>query len=175
MPRGRRSPQVEVYAPLDIGWRKNLFTNVMAASLASNVDTVKTANFPNGLENLHDLHKLRLVGYLRGRDLLDEMARSSLTLIATLAECQPMTQLESFAAGTPALTGPLELVEFDKDPLIKLCTTYHLDNPALLAKDIEKIVDAVRGDPEAIEQMIAAHLEHRHEIATQNYAEFLEI
>ncbi|HEX7857783.1 MAG TPA: glycosyltransferase [Sphingobium sp.] len=175
MPRGRRSPQVEVYAPLDIGWRKNLFTNVMAASLASNVDTVKTANFPNGLENLHDLHKLRLVGYLRGRDLLDEMARSSLTLIATLAECQPMTQLESFAAGTPALTGPLELAEFAKDPLVELCTTYHLDNPALLAKDIENVVDAVRRDPQAMEQMIVAHLEHRHAIATQNYADFLEL
>lgn len=175
MPKGRRSPKVEVYAPLDLGWRKNLFTNIVAASLANNVDTVKTANFPNGLENIHDLHKLRLVGYLRGRDLLDEMARSSLTLIATLAECQPMTQLESFAVGTPALTGPLGLEEFAEDPLIKLCTTYHLDNPALLAKDIERVVDALQSDPEGMEQMIAGHLDRRHTIATQNYADFLEL
>ena len=175
IPKERRSPRVEVYAPLDIGWRKNLFTNIMAASLASNVDIVKTANFPNGLENIYDLHKLRLVGYLRGRDLLDEMARSSLTLIATLAECQPMTQLESFAVGTPALTGPLAVEEFVDDPLIELCTTYNLDNPALLAKDIEKIVHELRSDPRGMEQMIAGHLKRRHAIATQNYATFLDL
>lgn len=175
MPKGRRSPRVEVYAPLDVGWRKNLFTNIIAASLASSVDTVKTANFPNGLENIYDLNKLRLVGYLRGRDLLDEMARSSLTLIATLAECQPMTQLESFAVGTPALTGPLAVQEFVGDPLIELCTTYHLDNPALLAKDIEKIINVLRSDPTGMEQMLAEHLERRHAIATQNYATFLDL
>ncbi|WP_298199276.1 glycosyltransferase [Novosphingobium sp.] len=175
MPQGRRSSRVEVYAPLDVGWRKNLFTNIIAASLARNVDMVKTANFPNGLENIHDLHKLRLVGYLRGQDLLDEMARSSVTLIATLAECQPMTQLESFAAGTPALTGPLEVEEFTGDPLISLCTTHHLDNPALLAKDIERIVDVLQSDPSAMTQMITEHLASRHRAATQSYAEFLEL
>ena len=175
MPQGRRASRVEVYAPLDVGWRKNMFTNIIAASLAHNVDVVKTANFPNGLENVHHLHKLRLTGYRRGRDLLDEMARSSLTLVATLAECQPMTQLESFAVGTPALTGPLEIEEFAGDPLIGLCTTVHLDNPALLAKDIEKIIDVLQSDPEGMEQMIATHLNSRHAIATRNYAEFLEL
>lgn len=175
MPHGRRSARREVYAPLDTGWRKNLFTNVMAASLADNVDVVKTANFPSGLEDIFDLHKLRLVGYLRGRDLLDEMARSSLTLIATLAECQPMTQLESFAVGTPALTGPLDIEELAQDPLIALCTTHHLDNPTLLARDIARIVEAVHGDSDGMAQMIEAHLERRHAIATRNYADFLEL
>jgi len=175
IPYNRRSDNVEVYAPLDVGWRKNLFTNIMAASLAKNVDIVKTANFPNGLEDIHDIRKLRLVGYLRGRDLLDEMARSSLTLIATLAECQPMTQLESFAVGTPAMTGPLGLAEFADDPLTDLCTTHVLDNPALLARDIEKVVGVLRSDPIGVEQMIVAHLARRHKIATQNYADFLEL
>lgn len=175
MVKGLRSPRVEVYAPLDVGWRKNLFTNIIASSLARNVDVVKTANFPNGLEDVHDLSKLRLVGYLRGRDLFDEMARSSLTLIATLAECQPMTQLESFAVGTPALTGPLEVQEFADDPLMQLCTTTRLDNPALLARDIERIVDTLKSDPDGMLEMIDAHLVRRHAVATQNYAEFLEL
>lgn len=175
MVKGQRSSRTEAYAPLDVGWRKNLFTNIIGASLASNVEIVKTANFPNGLENIHDLSKLRLVGYLRGRDLLDEMARSSLTLIATLAECQPMTQLESFAVGTPALTGPLEVEEFADDPLIKLCTTTRLDNPALLARDIENIVSVLQADPEAMYGMISEHLVRRHARATQNYADFLEL
>jgi glycosyltransferase involved in cell wall biosynthesis len=175
MARGQRSSRTEVYAPLDVGWRKNLFTNLIAASIASNVDVVKTANFPNGLESVHDLGKLRLVGYLRGRDLFDEMARSSLTLIATLAECQPMTQLESFAVGTPALTGPLEVAEFVGDPLVELCTTSRLDNPGLLARDIERIVNVLKADPNAMYDMIGEHLARRHALASRNYAEFLEL
>jgi len=175
MVRGQRSSRTEVYAPLDVGWRKNLFTNIIAASIASNVDVVKTANFPNGLESVHDLGKLRLVGYLRGRDLFDEMARSSVTLIATLAECQPMTQLESFAVGTPALTGPLEVEEFAGDPLVELCTTGRLDNPGLLARDIERIVDVLKAGPNAMYDMIGEHLARRHALASRNYAEFLEL
>lgn len=173
LPKGRRSSRTEVYAPLDIGWRKNLYTNIMAASLAQNVEIVKTANFPSGLEDIQDIGKLRLVGYLRGKDLLDEMARSSLTLVATLAECQPMTQLESFAVGTPALTGPLQLSQFADDPLIKLCTTCNLDNPALLARDIENIVEVLKRDPTGMEQMILSHLDLRHRAATLSYAEFM--
>ena len=61
------------------------------------------------------------------------------------------------------------------DPLIELCTTYHLDNPALLAKDIEKIINVLRSDPTGMEQMLAEHLERRHAIATQNYATFLDL
>jgi glycosyltransferase involved in cell wall biosynthesis len=172
---GRRAEKTEVYSPLAVGFLKNLYSNIIAASLAQNVDIVKTAHFPNGLEDIFDLKKVRLVGYLRGRELLDEMARSTLTLAATLAECQPMTQLESFAVGTPSLTRPLEVAEFADDELMKLCTTYHLDNPALLARDIEKIVGLTRSDPRAIEQMIGEHLASRYRLANQAYADFLEL
>jgi hypothetical protein len=86
-----------------------------------------------------------------------------------------MTQLESFAVGTPSLTRPLEVAEFADDELMKLCTTNHLDNPALLARDIERIVGLTRSDPNAIEQMISAHLASRHRLANQAYADFLEL
>lgn len=169
----REANTMDAYAPLDIGWRKNMFTNIVGASLARNVERVKTANFPNGLESIYNLEKLSLVGYLRGRQLFAEMANSALVIVATLAECQPMTQLEAFAVGTPALTGPLRIADFAEDPLIELCTSDKLDNPALLARDIEKAVDAVKTDPEAVAQMIASHLRHRHVIAVQRYAELL--
>ena len=170
----RQPPEIRsVYTPLDPGWRKNMYTNVLGALGASNVELVKTANFPNGLESLVNLDRLRLVGYLRGRDLLDEMARSSLVLLATLAECQPMTQLESFAVGTPAMTGPLYIREFEDDPLIQLCTTLHLDNPALLARDVERLVALRHDEPAAMEEMIANHLARRHALAAERYADFL--
>ena len=176
IPRGsfmRKTNTTNIYTPLDPGWRKNMYTNILAASLARNVDRVNTANYPNGLESLCNLDKMRLVGYLRGRDLLAEMADSSLVLLATLAECQPMTQLESFSVGTPAMTGPLNISDFAEDPLIKLCTTDKLDNPALLARDIEKVIDAGKSDPAAMKEMIENHLVHRHDLAVRRYAEFL--
>ncbi len=172
----RQPPDLRsVYAPLDAGWRKNMYTNVLGALTAGNIEQVKTANFPNGLESLVNLDRLRLVGYLRGRDLFEEMARSSLVLLATLAECQPMTQLESLAVGTPAMTGPLAIREFDDDPLIRLCTTPHLDNPALLARDIERLVAARHDDPPAMQEMITSHLARRHALAAQRYADFLAL
>ncbi len=178
LPSQRRAQPPElrsVYAPLDPGWRKNMYTNVLGALAAGNVEQVKTANFPNGLESLVNLDRLRLVGYLRGRDLFEEMARSSLVLLATLAECQPMTQLESLAVGTPAMTGPLSIREFDDDPLIRLCTTPHLDNPALLARDVERLVAARHADPGAMAEMISCHLARRHALAAQRYGDFLAL
>lgn len=178
IPKGgfiRRSGEVAVYAPLDPGWRKNMYTNILAGCLARNVDLVKTANFPNGLESICRLEKLRLVGYLRGDELLAEMASSSLVLLATMAECQPMTQIEAFAVGTPALTCPLNIPDFEDDPLIRLCTSDKLDNPALLARDIDQVIDALRSDPEGMRGMITDHLARRNRLATERYAEFLEL
>jgi glycosyltransferase involved in cell wall biosynthesis len=165
----------EVYAPLDPGWRKNLYTNIVAGMTAKNVDCVKTANFPNGLESLMDVSKLRLVGYLRGRDLFAEMAKSAVVLICTFAECQPMTQLEAFAVGTPAITGTLGMRDFDDDPLIQLCTTDKLDNPGLLARKIEAVMDVCETSPDLITKMIADHIGRRTALAAKRYLEFLDL
>lgn len=173
--RVKKSPEISVYAPLDMGWRKNMYTNLIAACTCDNIQWVKTSNYPEGLADIFNLSKLVMTGYLRGQALLEEMGRSHAVLVATLAECQPMTQLEAFAMGTPALTGPLHLSEFDKDPLMDLCTTTNLDNPYLLSKDIHRLVDAASSDPVAMEEMVAGHLKARHEKAAQRFLEFLEI
>ena len=166
---------VDVYAPLDVGWRKNMYTNIIAALIAENIDLVKSANYPRGLESLVSLERFRLTGYLNRKELLSEMANSTVVLLATLAECQPMTQLEAFSVGTPAVTGPLFLEEFADDPIIRLCTTDKLDDPALLAKDLERIVDLRQRDPVEMRGQIADHLQRRHQLATERYASFLEM
>lgn len=169
------SGTVDLYAPLAADWRKNMFTNVLAAELAGNVDRIKVTNIPYGLENLVPMTKLRYVGFLRDYDLFTEMADSTAVLLVTLAECQPMTQLEAMAVGTPALTGPLRLAEFADDPLTGLTTTANLDSPALLAGDIEQLVDACTSDPDAMAGMIRDHLDRRHALASDRYREFLRL
>ena len=171
----RSTNTVDAYAPLDVGWRKNIYTNIIAALVAKNIDHVKSANYPTGLDSLVRMERFRLTGYLTRKELLAEMANSTLVLLATLAECQPMTQLEAFSVGTPAVTGPLFLEEFADDPLIRLCTTDKLDNPALLARDIERIIDASQQDPVEMRGMISNHLQRRHKLATDRYASFLDM
>ncbi len=163
----------DLYVPLAADWRKNMFTNILAGQLAGNVDRVKVANIPYGLDNLVPLDKLRYVGFLRDEALFAEMAASAAVLLATLAECQPMTQLEAMAVGTPSLTGPQRLADFADEELTGLTTTTNLDSPPLLARDIERLIEARRGDPGGMAGMIEAHLARRHALAGQRYGEFL--
>lgn len=164
-----------IYIPLDVGWRKNMYTNYLAALRVDGVDRVEVAHFPYGLESLVNLERLVVVGFLRGSELFARMADSSLLLMATLAECQPMTQLEAMAVGTPVLTGPLRLQDFAGDPLLDLCTTTNLDDPVLLAADAQRLLDAATSDPAAMREMIDSHLRTRHALARSRYAEFLEL
>lgn len=165
----------DIFSPLDNGWRKNSFSNYIAAHKVKNADRLLVANYPSGLDRIMDLQRLVLVGYLRGNELFSQMSNSKMLLMATFAECQPMTQLEAFAVGTPALTGPLRLKGFEHDTLTKLCTTTNLDDPYLLAKDAQRLFDACLIDAEGTREMIADHLVYRHNLAGERYKEFLEI
>ena len=152
-----------------------MYTNVLAALACDRVGELRCANFPNGLESIVDLGRLRLVGYLRGMRLLAMMAASEAVLMATLAECQPMTQLEAHAVGRPALTGPLGLEEFAGDELTRLTEVGRLDNPPLIAAALARLLDAAAADPAAITAMIDDHLVRRHALAAERYADFLEL
>jgi len=164
-----------VYLPLDIGWRKNMFTNVLAALQTPGVTEIWTTNYPNGLDELCSLERLHLVGYLRGAKLLARCAESDVVLLATLAECQPMTALEALAVGTPPLTGPLALKEFASDPLTALTETPSVDNPTEIARALGRLIEARRADETAMAEMIADHLDRRHALAAERYAAFLDL
>ncbi|MEQ9259284.1 MAG: hypothetical protein RIG84_09300, partial [Roseovarius sp.] len=166
---------VSIHVPLDVSWRKNMYTNVTAGMLCESVERIKTSNYPTGLSDIRVLDKLMLTGYLRGQRLLDEMSRSTAVISATLAECQPMTQLEAFAMNTPALTLDLGLVEFEGDPLMELCSTRVTDNPYRLSKDIGRLVDAALSDPAAMSGMIRDHLDTRTRLATERLKDFVGI
>ena len=167
--------KTSVYVPLDIGWRKNRYTNVLAALHTDGVDEVLVTNYPNGLESIFDLSRLRMVGYLKGLKLLSMMSECAVVLLATLAECQPMTQLEAMAVGTPALTGPLGMQEFADDELRKLCEVTAVDSPAMISDALKRLMDFVGSDRRAAKEMIADQLKRRHALADERYAEFLDL
>lgn len=165
----------EAYVPLDVGWRKNLYTNALGCALSEKIARVSVTNFPTGLEALADVSKLRLVGFLRGDALLSKMATSDVVVLGTFAECQPTTQLEALAVGTPVLTGPLGLDEFAGDPLCDLTQMTILDNPAEITASLDRLLDVIDSDDAEISQMIDAHLAKRHKLAFERYADFLQL
>lgn len=164
-----------VHIPLDVSWRKNLHTNIVAAIVADSVTEVRASNFPLGLESVVPLSKLRLTGYLRGQYLYSQMADASVVACATLAECQPMTQLEALAVGTPCITGPLGLKELAGDPLTQLCEINVLDNPRILANTIEEVIQFRNDNPRKTLDLIESRLSALIALAESRYREFLGV
>jgi hypothetical protein len=164
-----------VFIPLDVGWRKNRYTNIIAALKSTRVSSVLTNNFPDGIESLIDLSKLKLTNYLRGLKLFEKMATVDAVLLATLAECQPMTQLEAFAVGTPALTLRLNIPDFQDDEVMQICGVDCVDNGYHITKALDRLLDWQNSDPAACQQAISDHLTRRQQIACDRYADFLEL
>ena len=164
-----------VFISIENSWRKNLYTNIIAAQICDDVKTVYAVNFPTGLEKLTDLDKITMTPYRKGADLLGFMASMRVLMNASLAECQPMTQLEGFAVGTPCLTGKLNIAEFSDDPLTALCEVDILDNPRNVAIALGKLMRLASAENGEMTGMIADHLERRKFLATLSYAEFLSL
>ena len=169
-----RAPDT-VLIPLENSWRKNLYTNVLAAYAVPEVARILTVNLPSFLDEVSQSMKLRVIGFQAPQVLLGYMASSGLVMNVTLAECQPMSQLEALAVGTPCLTGPLGLAGFSDHPLGKLTEVAVLDNPAEISPYISTIMRLWKSDPDQLAEMIADFLEMRVAAGINSYREFLEI
>ena len=164
-----------VFIPLENTWRKNLYTNIISANALDQVKRINTVNWPSSLENLLDLSKVRHVGYKRGFELYSTMASASVMLGVTLAECQPMTELEGLAVGTPTISGQLLLSEFADDELTKLTRVSTGDNPRSISQVLDSVMNFRRSSPDELQQMISEHLQKRLKLSFESYRDFLEI
>lgn len=164
-----------IFIPVENSWRKNLYTNVLAALPIAEIDVIYSVNWPTGLDKMADLGKVKVAPFRSGRDLFAFMGSLGAIVNVTLAECQPMTQLEGLAMGTPSLTGSLRIEEFADDPLTPLVEVDSLDNPFHIRAALERLLKMRRDDPGEMTQMIDAHLKNRHRLAVERYADFLEL
>lgn len=164
-----------VFIPVENHWRKGLYTNLVAALRARGVQQITCVNEPKHLELLEDISTVRITGFLPRAAMHGEMSRAAVVMNVSLAECQPMTQLEAFALGRPCLTGPLGLEEFEDDPLVTLCTVAHLDTPHDIIAKLEALLQLQVREPAAVQQMAAAHVAARNRLAADRYAEFFDL
>ncbi|CAO4177791.1 glycosyltransferase [Methylorubrum extorquens] len=163
------------FIPLENTLRKNLYTNIIGAQNAKSVDQVWTVNHPSGLENLADLSKCRTVGYQRGSNLYDRMSEATIVLNCTLAECQPMTQLEALAVGTPCLTGKLGLAEMSDHRLTEFLEVSEIDSPHSITAAIEKILAYIHSDEQRFAVELRGYLDYRTNLALKSLSSFLDI
>jgi hypothetical protein len=164
-----------IFIPVENTWRKNLYTQVIAAQRSPFVERMLLVNAPSYLEGLMTLDKIQMVGFQPLRGLLAYMGLSQVVMNATLAECQPMTQLEGLAVGTPGLTGPLRLPGFSDHPLGRLCEVTELDDPGMLSRKLDLILEEWRADARGFSQLIADFVKLRIKAGLASYREFLEL
>jgi hypothetical protein len=164
-----------VFIPVENTWRKNLYTQVIAAHGSHNVRRICLVNWPSHLERLMQLDKIQVVGFQALPGLLAYMRLAQLVTNASFSECQPMTQLEALSVGTPAIVGPLRLPIFSSHPLSELCEVTDLDDPGLLRRRFDLVLDEWSRDPSGLSQMIADFVSVRTATGLASYREFLEL
>lgn len=160
------------FVPVENTWRKNLYVNLVGA-IASEVDEVLCVNAPSFLEHVVKLDKVRVVGWQTPATLLGYMRSALCVLNVTLIECQPMTQLEAAAVGTPCITGPLRIEELKDHELTRLTEIDILDEPRVVAKAINNIKAYRDRDEAGFQALLADFLEQRLRLCLDSYSNLL--
>jgi hypothetical protein len=168
-----QSRKFEVFVPLGNTFGKNLYVNIIAAHNSDMVDRVFCVNWPAGLDRLVSMHKLRLLPFRNRAQMFELLSRVDLVMNVTFAECQPMTQLEAIAVGTPCLTGPLKIEPIDEHPLSKLCTVNECDNPKMVCKAVDRVLDLKMRDPDKLNELIVDFKKQVNRHAVDSYNEFI--
>ncbi|MGH6889581.1 MAG: hypothetical protein ACREHF_10335 [Rhizomicrobium sp.] len=164
-----------ILIPVENTWRKNLYTQVIAAHGSEKVRRICLVSWPTQLERLMALDKAQLVGFQSLPGLLAHMRLAQVVANVSFSECQPMTQLEALAVGTPTLVGPLRLPGFSSHPLSALCEVSDFDDPGLLRRRFELVLDEWTRDPAGLSEMISDFLKLRTAAGLSRYREFLEL
>lgn len=137
-----RPPLIKPVQPLDLGpgshigvfgevfWRKNIATQLGAAALLENSVSHVLTEIP--VPYLQSINH-RVHGVLPWEEFMAVLGSVDLNLYVSLAECLPLTPMESYRLGVPCLTSQTSVL-FKSDPdLWEATTVGELDNPSAIA------------------------------------------
>ncbi len=173
-----RIPRLPDTPPLDLGpglhvgvfaepfWRKNVVTQLGAVALLEGA-TAHVMIEPD----VAYLAALPVVahGTLPWEAFIRVQSNVDLNLYVTLSECQPLTPVESYAAGVPCLMSRTSALFRDDRALWELTSVDEADNPRAIAAAAERLLthrnDAV--------QRATAWMEHFDGLATERWAAFV--
>ncbi|HEY6908582.1 MAG TPA: methyltransferase domain-containing protein [Myxococcales bacterium] len=173
-PPRQGGPSGDAFIPVPNDWRKNFYTNLLAAHQVKRIRrVVVTANSSpvpgdegNPIVRIEAPDRTEVFRIMRDADVI---------LNATLSECQPMTALEGLALGTPCLTGPLSLGPLDAHPYQRLTQVRGVDSIRELRDAIERVLDVRQSSPGELVEMQADYSRVLCTEALQRYGEFLTL
>ena len=99
--------KIGIYAAKSDDWRKNLFTQLAAASLIPNAVVDMVPLNPEAKKFASEIN-LKLEGLdkpIPREELLKRMSNNTINLYVTFSECAPMLPVESFEVGVPCISG----------------------------------------------------------------------
>jgi len=163
-----------VFIPVENNWRKNLYTNVLAAIHCEAVKKINIVNWPNAIEHIAKNDKLEWLPFMKPLQMLSHSASCAAIMHSSLIECQPMTHLEGLAVGTPCITAKLGVHPIiDAHPLTQLCEVDFSDDVGALTRTLSTICQIWQSDPNSLNEMIKDYIKMRNELSMQSYLEFL--
>ncbi len=155
-----------VFVPTSV--HKNINTQVMAALAIPNA-VVHVNQPPTGM---FERYKERLVvhGLLRHDAFLDKLGEMDANLYVTLAECYPMTVIESLERGVVCLTSHTSPIFNEHPELRKALVVSELDDPWAIARQVEQAV----ANRQAIIALAHEHLGHLNRQADAMWKKFID-
>ena len=160
-----------VFAPSWNDWRKNIYTNILAASLCNHVKKV-IVHAPD-LELPPQInHKLTFEKYSTRERTLELMAMSSLCLNVTFVDCHPMVNVEAQSLGRPCLRGNLFLDALESHPYIALTNVLDMCSVDEITNTIDKVLSVPEKE---INELVFDYQAQSDLVSHARYSEFLEI
>lgn len=145
---------------------KNMYTNIVGASLSKNVDEVLSYQPVN--ERI--VGKVSQVGHENFDEHMIRLSTVDLSLNISINDCQPMTELESIAVGTPALRPNLDQKIMNSADYDRLFTV----DEYLNAESIRDRIDMLcRENPRYILEVIDSYRNNLIKASYKAYGDFL--
>lgn len=146
--------RIGLYSASSTNWRKNLYTQIVAASLVKDakLDIIPLDDAARNFAQSIGLEVEGEPSNISREQLIKRMAKNTVNLYVTFSECSPMLPLESLGVKVPCITG----------------NNHHYFQDSPLADYL--IVDD-ETDPQAIKQKIVSAITHRDKIIKE-YQQF---
>lgn len=172
-----RSPEMPEYETMDLGegehvgvlldpyWRKNVTTQLGAAAIlgaTAHVNLTPDVGYLGGLSIVEH-------GIVPWERFINLQASMDLNMNVTLSECHPMSPMESYLSGVPALVSATSSLFRSDHDLYEMTTVAEADNPRAIA---DKAALLLKYQTEAVERAVAWMSAHDR-IAANRFTDFV--
>jgi SAM-dependent methyltransferase len=169
--RGRPTSGEIVFAPGWTGWRKNLYTAVLASTMSPKVNEVwihaADVVLPDPLSV-----KLKIKHFLTRETTFELMEMSSICANVSLVDCHPMVNLEAQTMGRPCLRGNLFLDALEEHPYVRLTNIADVSSVDEIVDAIETVASVPQSE---LRDIVADYQAKSDDVSRSRYLEFLEL